>query len=82
MYNFWYNQLTKDSPCKFDVGMSDTDSLLFKVDKPDVFWNRIDQFMDYSNYEPSHPKFNASNKAQLGYFKKMNLVQGRNVLDS
>ena len=69
MYDFWYNKLTKDSPCSFDLGMSDTDSLLFKVDKPDVFWYHIDEYMDYSNYDSSHPKHNLTNKAQLGYFK-------------
>ena len=34
MYDFWFNILTKNSPCQFDLGMSDTDSLLFKVTKP------------------------------------------------
>ena len=69
MYDFWYNKLIKDSPCAFDLGMSDTDSLLFKVDKPDVFWAQIDQHMDYSNYDPSHPKYTDANKAKLGFFK-------------
>ena len=69
MYDFWYNKLIKDSPCNFDLGMSDTDSFLFKVSKPDVFWERINPYMDFSNYEPSHPKFDAANKAQLGFFK-------------
>lgn len=69
MYDFWYNKLTKDSPCTFNLGMSDTDSLLFKVNKPDLFWSQIDEHMDYSNYEPGHPKFNNTNKAMLGKFK-------------
>ena len=69
MYDFWFNILTKNSPCQFDFGMSDTDSLLFKVTKPQQFWNRMDDHMDYSNYDPTHPKFNLENKAKLGKFK-------------
>ena len=66
MYDFWFNILTKNSPCQFDLGMSDTDILLFKVTKPQQFWNRMDDHMDYSNYDPTHPKFNLDNKARLG----------------
>ena len=69
MYDFWFNQITKDSPCQFDLGMSDTDSLLFKVTKPEEFWKQMDAHMDYSNYNPSHPKFTMENKAKLGKFK-------------
>ena len=69
MYDFWFNQITKDSPCEFDLGMSDTDSLLFKVTKPQIFWEKMDPHMDYSNYDPSHPKFSLENKAMLGKFK-------------
>lgn len=69
MYDFWYNQLTKDSPCEFDLGMSDTDSLLFKVTKPHLFWRQMDKHMDYSNYDSKHPKFTLEKKAMLGKFK-------------
>ena len=69
MYNFWYNKMTKDCPSTFDLGMSDTDSFLFRVTKPELFWNHIDQYMDYSNYPQDHPDFNEDNKAQLGFFK-------------
>ena len=69
MYDFWFNQITKDSPCEFDLGMSDTDSLLFKVTKPQIFWEKMDPHMDYSNYDLSHPKFSLENKAMLGKFK-------------
>lgn len=69
MYDFWFNQLTKNSDCEFDLGMSDTDSLLFKVTKPHAFWNQMDGHMDYSNFDPSHPKFTLENKAMLGKFK-------------
>lgn len=69
MFDFYYNKMTKNCPCEFELGMSDTDSLLVKVTKPKEFWRHIDPFMDYSNYPPSHPKFSADNKAKLGYFK-------------
>lgn len=69
MFDFWYNKMTKDCPCTFDLAMSDTDSFLFKVDKPDIFWSHIEPHMDFSNYPPNHPKFSLKNKAKLGYFK-------------
>lgn len=46
-----------------------SDSFLFKVTKPDLFWKSMDQYMDFSNYPPDHPSFNKKNKAKLGYFK-------------
>ena len=69
MFDFWYNKMTKNSPCTFNLGMSDTDSFLFEVTKPKVFWKTIGPYMDFSNYPKDHPKFNDTNKAQLGYFK-------------
>ena len=69
MFNFWYNVMTKNCPCNFSLGMSDTDSFLFSVDKPDIFWKHIEEFIDFSNYPKNHPKFNEHNKAQLGFFK-------------
>jgi hypothetical protein len=69
MFDFWYNKMTRGCDSEFDLGMSDTDSFLFKVTKPDVFWNHIDQYMDYSNYPQHHFNFDEKNKAQLGYFK-------------
>lgn len=69
MYDFFYNKLLKNCPSKIDLGMSDTDSLLLLVDKPDLFWKHVDPYMDYSNYEKTHPKYSETNKSQLGYFK-------------
>jgi hypothetical protein len=34
-----------------------------------MFWKEFKKFMDYSNYPETHPKFDSSKKAQLGYFK-------------
>jgi hypothetical protein len=69
MYDFWYNKMTNTCLSKFDLGMSDTDSFLFKVTQPDDFWNHISSYMDFSNYQPNHPDFNDDHKAQLGFFK-------------
>jgi hypothetical protein len=69
MYDFWYNKMTKNSPSTFDLGMSDTDSFLFKVTKPTEFWEHMNQYMDFSNFQKDHPDYDESNKAQLGYFK-------------
>lgn len=69
MYDFFYNKLLKDSPCKIQLGFSDTDSFLFKVDKPNAFIKHIKPFMDFSNYNSTHPLFSSQNKNKLGYFK-------------
>ena len=69
MFDFWYNKMTKNSPSTFNLGMSDTDSFLFEVTKPKLFWKSIEPYMDFSNYPKDHPKYNDSKKAELGYFK-------------
>lgn len=69
MYDFYYNKLMKDLKCKLELGMSDTDSFLFKVDDRNTFREHIRPFMDYSNYPSDHPFYNPDNKAKLGYFK-------------
>jgi hypothetical protein len=68
MFDAWYNQMSKTG-CKFDLGMTDTDSFLFKVSDSEKFFKKFNAFMDYSNYEPDHPMFSSKNKAKLGFFK-------------
>lgn len=69
MFDAWYNQMLKNSDCKFDLGMTDTDSFLFKVSNVKKFQWHFKNFMDYSNYKPDHESFTNVNKAKLGYFK-------------
>lgn len=69
MYDFFYNKLLKNVPCKVELGFSDTDSFLIKVDNPKLFLNHIKPYMDFSNYPTSHPLYSDENKAKLGYFK-------------
>jgi len=68
MYKAWYNVIMK-SGCALDLGMTDTDSFLFKVSDKQKFMDYFDSHMDYSNYLPSNPKFDMSKKAKLGCFK-------------
>lgn len=69
MYDFFYNKILKNAPCKVQLGFSDTDSFLFKVNKPKRFLKHIKPFMDFSNYSSDHPLFSNENKSKLGYFK-------------
>jgi len=69
MIDFWYNKITNIKNCNFELGMSDTDSFLFKVDNKELFWKHIKPYMDYSNYDKNHYLFNETHKAQLGYLK-------------
>ncbi len=69
MFDFYYNILTKNLKCELDLGMSDTDSLLFKVSDSKVFRDHIHKFMDYSNYPINNPLHTTKNKAMLGFFK-------------
>jgi len=57
MFDFYYNKLIKGLDCEVDLGMSDTDSLLFKVSDAEIFRKHIHPFMDYSNYPSDHPLF-------------------------
>ena len=69
MFDAWYNRITKDSNLKFQIGMSDTDSFLFKVSDGPRFREHVREIMDYSNYPPNHRDFNDAHKSELGYFK-------------
>jgi len=69
MFDFFYNVLTKNLKCELDLGMSDTDSLLFKVSNAEVFREHIHKHMDYSNYPLGNPLHSSKNKAKLGFFK-------------
>jgi len=70
MFDFFYNVLQKKFQGQIDLGMSDTDSLLFKVDNGKKFWKSLKSHMDFSNYPTDHPFFSTENKSQLGFFKK------------
>lgn len=69
MFDVWYNRLLKIPGLKFDLGMTDTDSFLFKVNNENLLLSKINDIMDYSNYPPTHPNFSNEKKAKLGCFK-------------
>lgn len=69
MIDFWYNKISNIKQCSFDLLFSDTDSFCFKVTNKELFWKHIKPYMDYSNYDPSHPLFDESCKAKLGFLK-------------
>ena len=68
MFDAWYNQMMRTGS-ELDLGMTDTDSFLIKISDPKLFYKNFDCYMDYSNYDKDHPRFNDSNKAKLGFFK-------------
>lgn len=69
MFDAWYNKITKNSGLAFQIGMSDTDSFLFKVSDGQKFRNHSKEFMDFSNYNSDHRDYSNAHKAELGYFK-------------
>jgi len=69
MFHAWYNLITKNSNLRFQLGMSDTDSFLFKVSDGERFREDVKNIMDFSNYPSNHPKYSDTHKSQLGYFK-------------
>lgn len=69
MFDAWYNKILAIPGCKFDLGMTDTDSFLFKVSNVENFNRGFESMMDYSNYDKNHVQFSDKNKAQLGFFK-------------
>jgi len=68
MFDAWYNRILKTG-LKFELGMTDTDSFLFKVSDKEKFLKKFHRSMDYSNYPTQHENFSKKNKAALGYFK-------------
>lgn len=69
MIDLWYNKISNVPNSKLTLGMSDTDSFIFKTDNKEAFWQHVNPIMDYSNYDPNHPKFDLSKKAKLGFIK-------------
>lgn len=69
MFDQYYNHMKKNLNCEVLYG--DTDSLFLKVshDRKCNSLEKINFLMDYSNYPPSHLKYNERNKNALGFFK-------------
>ena len=70
MYDFYYNKLLrKCGNNNIELLFTDTDSFCIYVKDEILFNSEMTDFMDYSNYDKSHPYFDDSNKSSLGFFK-------------
>lgn len=69
MVDLWYNKIFNAPNCKISLGFSDTDSYCFLTTNKKDFWKHITPIMDFSNYDPNHPKYDSSHKAELGFVK-------------
>lgn len=70
MYDFYYNTLLKKCGNEnIELLFTDTDSFCIYVKDEQLFNSEMSPFMDYSNYDKSHPYFDDSNKNTLGFFK-------------
>jgi len=83
MYEFFY-KILKPSFANISLFLTDTDSYGIKVKKrpeqraiPAI--QCLADYMDFSNYDPSHPSYNATNKNKLGLFKDE--TGGKQILD-
>lgn len=70
MYDFYYNKLLKKCGSdNIELLFTDTDSFCIYVKDKHLFNSQMAEFMDYSNYDPSHPFYDDSRKNCLGFFK-------------
>lgn len=69
MIDLWYHKISNAPNCQIELGMTDTDSYLFKVSNKVAFWKHVQPIMDYSNYDVTHPLYDVSRKAKLGFIK-------------
>ena len=71
MYDFHYNYMVKKYGESQQLLFTDTDSLCYKVECPDIYEDiRLDRdkYFDTSNYNPLHKAFFEDNKKKLGTF--------------
>jgi hypothetical protein len=71
MYQFYYDVLKKKYNDKVTLAYTDTDSFIFKTETEDIYedFKSINDEMDFSGYDPSHPNYDTTNKKVLGKFK-------------
>ena len=71
MIRAYYEQVLPRLPLNTRILFSDTDSLCLRTSAPslDFCLRKLEDIMDFSNYDPSHPLYSQSRKNQLGYFK-------------
>ena len=70
--DFYYNVLNKKfHPTKIKCLYSDTDSYYLEIKGIDLseIYKRLNNYLDFSNFPPSHSKYNTDNKFKLGFLK-------------
>lgn len=71
MQHLFYNCVKPSLGGRASVCMSDTDSWVLAAPghTPDEIVNKLKEWMDFSNYEPTHPLYDPSRKNLVGYLK-------------
>ena len=71
VYSFHYDRMLQWFP-KAHLLFTDTDSLYYHIEEPDVeqkLYERRANYLDYSDYFLDDPHYDASNRMKVGYFK-------------
>ena len=71
MYQYHYNKMLPAYPNKINLCFTDTDSLLYEVETPDIYADMLenrDEY-DFSGYPFNHPCYSDVNKKVIGKFK-------------
>ena len=82
MFNFYYNVIYPLFESNVEVIYTDTDSLLLHIKGPDTIKKLLtirDEWLDGSNYPPTHPLYTVKNQGVLGMFKDE--MDGNTILD-
>ncbi|XP_064645963.1 uncharacterized protein LOC135499232 [Lineus longissimus] len=71
MYNFHYNHMLKKYGEKAQLLYTDTDSLVYHIETPDIDkdMKQDAHLYDFSNFPKDHPMFDETNKKVLGKMK-------------
>jgi hypothetical protein len=72
MFDFHYDvMMARYGPEKLKLLMTDTDSLVYCVETPDLYADlaTMQHHFDFSDYSKTHPLHSTANKKAVGYFK-------------
>jgi len=66
-YEFYYNTLLETFGNRMELNYCDTDSYFLTIFSDDIYkeFEKISNFLDTSNYDPSHPLYSLKNKGRL-----------------
>ena len=71
MYKFHYEKMLPRYPNRISLCFTDTDSLLYEVETPNIYEDMMETNDDYdfSEYPFNHPNYDPTNKKVIGKFK-------------